>query len=111
MVPIKNYVALTVSYIKYLLHLLHQFISFLSHRLWFYCIDAFSMFQLLTLVVEEDGGSAVPYQAPIQKWEPVSMQQRHGSSIVEVYRIIEETVDQFFALKIPMRSGEMNSLF
>ncbi|CAI9292987.1 unnamed protein product [Lactuca saligna] len=46
-----------------------------------------------------------------EKWEPVSMQQRHGSSIVEVYRIIEETVDQFFALKIPMRSGEMNSLF
>ncbi|KAL7591817.1 hypothetical protein Lser_V15G35088 [Lactuca serriola] len=39
------------------------------------------------------------------------MQQRHGSSIVEVCRIIEETVDQFFALKIPMRSGEMNSLF
>ncbi|CAI9276268.1 unnamed protein product [Lactuca saligna] len=42
---------------------------------------------------------------------PISMQQRHGSLIVEVYRIIEETVDQFFALKIPMRSGEMNSLF
>ncbi|KAL7612188.1 hypothetical protein Lser_V15G05330 [Lactuca serriola] len=46
-----------------------------------------------------------------RRWEPVSMQQRHGSSIVEVCRIIEETVDQFFALKIPMRSGEMNSLF
>lgn len=46
-----------------------------------------------------------------ERWEPVSMQQRHGSSIVEVYRIVEETVDQFFALKIPMRSGEMNSLF
>lgn len=25
-----------------------------------------------------------------QRWEPVSMQQRHGSSIVEVYRIVEE---------------------
>ncbi|KAI3681063.1 hypothetical protein L6452_35845 [Arctium lappa] len=46
-----------------------------------------------------------------ERWEPVSMQQRHGSSIVEVYRIVEETIDQFFALKIPMRSGEMNSLF
>ncbi|XP_071715767.1 protein unc-13 homolog [Rutidosis leptorrhynchoides] len=46
-----------------------------------------------------------------ERWEPVSMQQRHGSSIVEVYRIVEETIDQFFGLKIPMRSGEMNSLF
>lgn len=43
-------------------------------------------------------------------WDPISLQQRHGSSIVEVYRIIEETVDQFFALKVPMRIGELNSL-
>lgn len=43
-------------------------------------------------------------------WEPISPQQRHGSSIVEVYRIIEETVDQFFALKVPMSVGELNSL-
>jgi hypothetical protein len=46
-----------------------------------------------------------------ERWDPVSPQQRHGSSIVEVYRIVEETVDQFFALKVPMRSGELNSLF
>lgn len=46
-----------------------------------------------------------------ERWEPVSLQQRHGSSIVEVFRIVEETVDQFFALKVPMRSGELNSLF
>lgn len=43
-------------------------------------------------------------------WEPMSLQQRHGSSIVEVFRIIEETVDQFFALKVPMRTGELISL-
>ncbi|KAI3526109.1 hypothetical protein L1887_05314 [Cichorium endivia] len=43
------------------------------------------------------------------RWEPV--QQRHGSSIIEVHRNVEETVDQFFALKIPMKSGEMISLF
>ncbi|KAL6880080.1 hypothetical protein ACP4OV_011645 [Aristida adscensionis] len=43
-------------------------------------------------------------------WDPISPQQRHGSSIVEVYRIIEETTDQFFAFKIPMRDGELNSL-
>ncbi|XP_010923473.1 protein unc-13 homolog isoform X2 [Elaeis guineensis] len=44
-------------------------------------------------------------------WDPISPQQRHGSSIVEVYRIIEETVDQFFALKVPMRVGELSSLY
>ncbi|XP_055817043.1 protein unc-13 homolog [Solanum dulcamara] len=46
-----------------------------------------------------------------ERWIPVSPQQRHGSSIVEVYRIVEETVDQFFALKVPMRTGELGSLF
>nr|CAD1838954.1 unnamed protein product [Ananas comosus var. bracteatus] len=46
-----------------------------------------------------------------EAWEPISPQQRHGSSIVEVYRIIEETVDQFFGLKVPMRVGELNSLY
>ncbi|WVZ65586.1 hypothetical protein U9M48_014922 [Paspalum notatum var. saurae] len=43
-------------------------------------------------------------------WDPISPQQRHGSSIVEVYRIVEETTDQFFAFKVPMRDGELNSL-
>ncbi|XP_015570896.2 protein unc-13 homolog [Ricinus communis] len=46
-----------------------------------------------------------------ERWEPISPQQRHGSSIVEVYRIVEETVDQFFALKVPMRPSELNGLF
>ncbi|KAM6582863.1 hypothetical protein CsatB_009865 [Cannabis sativa] len=46
-----------------------------------------------------------------ERWDPISPQQRHGSSIVEVYRIVEETVDQFFALKVPMRSSELSSLF
>ncbi|CAI0474129.1 unnamed protein product [Linum tenue] len=46
-----------------------------------------------------------------ERWEPISPQQRHAPSIVEVYRIVEETVDQFFALKVPMRSSELNSLF
>ncbi|CAI9102753.1 OLC1v1001072C1 [Oldenlandia corymbosa var. corymbosa] len=45
-----------------------------------------------------------------ESWVPVSPQQRHGSSIIEVYRIVEETVDQFFAFKVPMRSGELSSL-
>ncbi|PKA58486.1 hypothetical protein AXF42_Ash008773 [Apostasia shenzhenica] len=44
-------------------------------------------------------------------WEPISPHQRYGSSIVEVYRIIEETVDQFFSLKVPMRVGELENLY
>ncbi|KAK6233595.1 hypothetical protein QUC31_006001 [Theobroma cacao] len=46
-----------------------------------------------------------------ERWDPISPQQRHGSSIVEVYRIVEETVDQFFAIKAPMRPMELNALF
>ncbi|KAK2634357.1 hypothetical protein Ddye_029149 [Dipteronia dyeriana] len=45
-----------------------------------------------------------------QRWDPISPQQRHGNSIVEVYRIVEETVDQFFALQVPMRPSELNAL-
>lgn len=46
-----------------------------------------------------------------EHWDPISLQQRHAGSIVEVYRIIEETVDQFFGLKVPMRFTELNSMF
>ncbi|KAK6804726.1 hypothetical protein RDI58_002510 [Solanum bulbocastanum] len=46
-----------------------------------------------------------------ERWVPVSPQQRHGSSFVDDYRIVEETVDQFSALEIPMRPGELGSLF
>ncbi|XP_061997215.1 protein unc-13 homolog [Rosa rugosa] len=46
-----------------------------------------------------------------ERWDPISPQQRHGNSIVEVFRIVEETVDQFFELKVPMRSSELSSLF
>ncbi|KAL2898224.1 Protein unc-13-like protein [Bienertia sinuspersici] len=45
-----------------------------------------------------------------ERWDPISPQQRYGTSIVEVYRIVEETVDQFFSLKVPMGSGELSGL-
>ncbi|CAN6484914.1 unnamed protein product [Victoria cruziana] len=38
----------------------------------------------------------------LEVWEPVSSLQKHGSSIIEVFRIVEETVDQFFSLKLPV---------
>lgn len=31
-----------------------------------------------------------------EHWDPISIQQRHAGSIVEVCIIVEETVDQFF---------------
>lgn len=33
-----------------------------------------------------------------QRWNPISPQQRHGSSIVEVYRIVEEARILYFIL-------------
>lgn len=38
----------------------------------------------------------------LEDWEPLSFQQRQGASIIEVFRIIEETVDQFFGLNLPL---------
>lgn len=45
-----------------------------------------------------------------EKWEPLSNQQRHGGSIVEVFRIMEEAVEQFFNMKLPMRLPLLKSL-
>uniref|UniRef100_A0ACD5VZB2 Uncharacterized protein n=1 Tax=Avena sativa TaxID=4498 RepID=A0ACD5VZB2_AVESA len=67
---------------------------------------------VMASVVGEDGLDSICRQklVPFQAWDPISPQQRHGGSIVEVYRIIEETADQFFAFKVPMQIGELNSL-
>lgn len=45
-----------------------------------------------------------------EKWQALSPQQRHGGSIVEVFRIIEETMDQFFKLNLPMRLPQLKGL-
>jgi len=45
-----------------------------------------------------------------ENWQPISTQQRYGESIVEVFRIIEETIDQFFNLKLPMRFPQLKGL-
>ncbi|XP_077248543.1 DNA topoisomerase 4 subunit B (DUF810) isoform X2 [Tasmannia lanceolata] len=46
----------------------------------------------------------------LEDWEPLSSQQRQAASIVEVLRIIEETVDQFFHLNLPMDIIHLRSL-
>ncbi|KAH9752315.1 protein unc-13-like [Citrus sinensis] len=67
---------------------------------------------LITSTCEEETAAVYCRKLmPYQRWDPISPQQRHASSIVEVYRIVEETVDQFFALQVPMRSTELNALF
>ncbi|XP_024542200.1 uncharacterized protein LOC9647607 [Selaginella moellendorffii] len=45
-----------------------------------------------------------------EKWEPLSMQKRQGESVVEVFRIIDETVEQFFGLKLPMKISLLKGL-
>ncbi|XP_064990051.1 protein unc-13 homolog isoform X1 [Musa acuminata AAA Group] len=46
----------------------------------------------------------------IEDWEPLSNQQRQAASIIEVFRIIEEIVDQFFNLNLPMDIIHLRSL-
>ncbi|XP_042503739.1 protein unc-13 homolog [Macadamia integrifolia] len=46
----------------------------------------------------------------LEDWEPLSFQQRQAASIIEVFRILEEAVDQFFSLKIPMDVIHLQSL-
>ncbi|PON58344.1 hypothetical protein PanWU01x14_167360 [Parasponia andersonii] len=46
----------------------------------------------------------------LEDWEPLSLQQRQAASIVEVFRIIEETVDQLFGLNLPMDITHMQGL-
>ncbi|BBH03316.1 Protein of unknown function D [Prunus dulcis] len=44
------------------------------------------------------------------EWEPLSSQQRQAPSIIEVFRIIEETVDQFFGFNLPMDITHLQGL-
>ncbi|XP_065030432.1 protein unc-13 homolog isoform X2 [Musa acuminata AAA Group] len=46
----------------------------------------------------------------IEDWEPLSNRQRQAASIIEVFRIIEEIVDQFFNLNLPMDMIHLRSL-
>ncbi|BBN07882.1 hypothetical protein MPTK1_4g07000 [Marchantia polymorpha subsp. ruderalis] len=45
-----------------------------------------------------------------ERWEPVSTNQQFSGSVVEVFRIIDETTDQFFNLKLPMRLPVLKAL-
>ncbi|XP_059444572.1 protein unc-13 homolog [Corylus avellana] len=46
----------------------------------------------------------------LEDWEPLSSQQRHAASAVEVFRIIEETVDQFFGLNLSVDITHLQAL-
>ncbi|PIA35780.1 hypothetical protein AQUCO_03500267v1 [Aquilegia coerulea] len=46
----------------------------------------------------------------LEDWEPLSFHQRHAASIIEVFRILEEAVDQLFSLKIPLDLTHLQSL-
>ncbi|OWM63959.1 hypothetical protein CDL15_Pgr006185 [Punica granatum] len=46
----------------------------------------------------------------IEEWEPLSSQQKQAASAVEVFRIIEETVDQFFGWNLRMNMTHLQAL-
>ncbi|XP_047945156.1 protein unc-13 homolog isoform X1 [Salvia hispanica] len=46
----------------------------------------------------------------LEDWEPLSAQQKHAASAVEVFRIIEDTVDQFFQWSLPMDITHLQAL-
>ncbi|KAF8027381.1 hypothetical protein BT93_E0321 [Corymbia citriodora subsp. variegata] len=46
----------------------------------------------------------------LEEWEALSSQQRQAPSAVEVFRIIEETVDQFFGWNLPMNITHLQAL-
>lgn len=46
----------------------------------------------------------------LEDWEPLSSQRRQAVSVVEVFRIVEETVDQFFGLNLPMDITHLQAL-
>lgn len=46
----------------------------------------------------------------LEDWEPLSSQQKQAASAVEVFRIIEETVDQFFEMSLPLDITHLQAL-
>nr|XP_027080493.1 protein unc-13 homolog isoform X1 [Coffea arabica] len=46
----------------------------------------------------------------LENWEPLSHQQKQAPSAVEVFRIIEETLDQLFQLRLPMDITHLQAL-
>ncbi|XAR70329.1 hypothetical protein NMG60_11027149 [Bertholletia excelsa] len=46
----------------------------------------------------------------MENWEPLSLQQKQAASAIEVFRIIEETVDQLFGLSLPMDIAHLKAL-
>ncbi|XVF10658.1 hypothetical protein REPUB_Repub07fG0201300 [Reevesia pubescens] len=46
----------------------------------------------------------------LEDWEPLSFHQRQAASIIEVFRILEETVDQLFGMNLPLDITHLQAL-
>ncbi|KAL6986196.1 hypothetical protein U1Q18_019564 [Sarracenia purpurea var. burkii] len=46
----------------------------------------------------------------VEDWQPLSHQQKQAASAIEIFRIIEETVDQLFGLHLPMVITHLQAL-
>uniref|UniRef100_A0A0E0KU32 MHD2 domain-containing protein n=1 Tax=Oryza punctata TaxID=4537 RepID=A0A0E0KU32_ORYPU len=50
------------------------------------------------------------YLKPYMDWEPLSAHERHATSVVEVFRIVEEAIEQFFNSSLPLNTVHLRSL-
>ncbi|KAK3141766.1 hypothetical protein QOZ80_4BG0338060 [Eleusine coracana subsp. coracana] len=46
----------------------------------------------------------------IEDWEPLSVHEKQATSVVEVFRFVEETIDQFFSANLPLDIIHLRSL-
>ncbi|KAK3143954.1 hypothetical protein QOZ80_4AG0307060 [Eleusine coracana subsp. coracana] len=46
----------------------------------------------------------------IEDWEPLSVHEKQATSVVEVFRFVEETIDQFFNANLPLDIIHLRSL-
>lgn len=45
-----------------------------------------------------------------EDWTPISAKLRHAKSVLYVFNILQETMDQFFSLRLPVRIPQLRSL-
>ncbi|ONM14874.1 hypothetical protein ZEAMMB73_Zm00001d002640 [Zea mays] len=66
--------------------------------------------KLYSVYGETVGSSFSNYLKPYMDWTPLSAHEKQARSVVEVFRIVEETVDQFFNTSLPLEIVHLRSL-
>ncbi|KAL5214203.1 hypothetical protein ABZP36_003355 [Zizania latifolia] len=86
--------------------------SLLSNYLKPYMIDRFSSPLILQWLhaQHENVLEWTKRTIEIEDWEPLSAHEKHATSVVEVFRIVEETINQFFNSSLPLDTVHLRSL-